>query len=61
MSKMLFAAGVDVSDVELKAFVEWLNGQLLATPFHDWVILTANTKAVYSSEDKGKRLKKNVS
>jgi len=56
---MLFAAGVDVSDVELKAFVEWLNGQLLATPFHDWVILTANTKSVYSNEHK-KRGKKNV-
>ena len=56
---MLFAAGVDVSDVELKAFVEWLNGQLLATPFHDWVILTANTKSVYSNERKDKRRKKN--
>jgi len=60
LSKMLFAAGVDVSDVELKAFVEWLNGQLLATPFHDWVILTANTKSVYSNERKDKRRKKNV-
>jgi len=60
-AKVIFGAGVDVSDEMLEHFVKWLNGQLLATPFHDWVILTANTKSVYSSKDKGKRLKKNVS
>lgn len=56
MTKIVFGAGVDVSDIELEGFTKWLNGQLLATPFHDWSILMANTKAVY--DDKKKRKKK---
>jgi len=58
MTKIVFGAGVDVSDVKLEAFTKWLNGQLLATPFHDWSILIANTKTVHDSDIKPKRGKK---
>jgi len=57
LAKVIFGAGVDVSDEMLEHFVKWLNGQLLATPFHDWVILTANTKSVYSKKKKSEKEK----
>ena len=52
LTKIVFGAGVDVSDKELEGFTKWLDGQLLATPFHDWTILMANTKTVRDEKKK---------
>jgi len=52
--QIVFASVENVSDEKLVSFVEWLNGQLLATPFHDWQIMIANAKVYKGKKSKGK-------
>jgi len=52
---IVFASVENVSDEKLVSFVDWLNSQLLATPYHDWNIMIANAKVYKSKKSKGKQ------
>jgi len=52
--QIVFASVENVSDEKLVSFVDWLNGQLLATPFHDWQIMIANAKVYKGKKSRGK-------